>query len=143
MRRFPPPLSVTRPPPSRTTCELALRTFAVAAIVIVTGAAPQSNVMIPPLATALTTAAEVQLAGVPVPTVRVGWLVSTARAAAGTAACPARLPGFGSVVLVTGFADGGDDEDGTVAGTESAAGGTTAEGAPVAAGGAACGVALV
>ena len=45
--------------------------------------------MIPPLATAATTAAEVQLAAVPLPTTRVGWDVSTARASAGTAAWPA------------------------------------------------------
>ena len=57
---------------------LALRTFAVAVIVMVTGAGPQSKVMMPPAATAFTTAAEVQLAGVPVPTLRDGWLVSTA-----------------------------------------------------------------
>ncbi|GAA0409483.1 hypothetical protein GCM10009541_60770 [Micromonospora gifhornensis] len=42
----------------------------------------------PPAATARTTAAEVQLAGVPVPTVRVGREVSTARPAAGTATAP-------------------------------------------------------
>src|SRR4051794_7988711 len=97
MRRLPAPLSVTRPPPSSTTVAWALRTFAVAFMVIVTGLGPQSNVMIPPAATAFTTAAEVQLDGVPLPIVRVGWLVSTAAAAAGTAACPAGLPGFGSV----------------------------------------------
>jgi hypothetical protein len=60
--------------------------LAVAVIVIVTGTGPQLNAMMPPAATALTTAAEVQLAAVPFPTVRVGWLVSTARAAAGIAA---------------------------------------------------------
>jgi len=46
----------------------------------------------PPLATAATTAAEVQLAGVPRPTTRLGWEVSTARASAGMAARPAGLP---------------------------------------------------
>ncbi|BCJ59145.1 hypothetical protein Jiend_25670 [Micromonospora endophytica] len=46
----------------------------------------------PPAATARTTAAEVQLAGVPVPIVRVGFAVSTARAAAGTATRPSGLP---------------------------------------------------
>jgi anti-sigma regulatory factor (Ser/Thr protein kinase) len=76
-------------------------------MVIVTGAGPQSNVMMPPAATALTTAAEVQLAGVPVPTVRLGRRVSTGRAAAGTAARPAGLPGFGSdVAAVARTADG-------------------------------------
>jgi hypothetical protein len=58
--------------------------LAVAAIVIVTGAGPQSKVMIPPAATALTTAAEVQLAFVPAPTTRVGCEVSTGPASAGT-----------------------------------------------------------
>jgi hypothetical protein len=101
MRRAPPPLSVTRPPPSSTTVELVLRTLAVAFMVIVTGSGPQSKVMIPPWATALTTAAEVQPAGVPLPMVRFGLLVSTARAAAGIAAPPEELPGFGRVF--TGF----------------------------------------
>src|SRR5688500_15047574 len=106
MRRLPPPLSVTRPPPSRTIRALAaLRTFAVAAIVITTGSGPQAKVMIPPLPTAATTAAEVQLAGVPLPTVRVGLLVSTARASAGTAAFPCGLPGAGSAFTVV-LADG-------------------------------------
>ncbi|WP_347403554.1 hypothetical protein [Solwaraspora sp. WMMD406] len=48
--------------------------------------------MIPPAATASTTAADVQLAAVPSPTTRVGRLVSTARACSGTAARPAGLP---------------------------------------------------
>ncbi|MEU4564346.1 hypothetical protein AB0F72_38690 [Actinoplanes sp. NPDC023936] len=52
--------------------------------------------MTPPAATAFTTAAEVQLSGVPSPTVRVGLLVSAALAAAGTEARPFGLPGFGS-----------------------------------------------
>jgi hypothetical protein len=64
----------------------------VAVIVIVTGLRPQLNRMMPPLATAATTAAEVQLAGVPRPTTRLGWEVSTARASAGMAARPAGLP---------------------------------------------------
>jgi hypothetical protein len=93
MRRWPPPLSVTRPPPSSTTCRLAaLRTFAVRVMVITTGSGPQENVMIPPAATAATTASEVQLAGVPSPTLRVGRLVSTGCACAGTGAVPAGLP---------------------------------------------------
>jgi len=69
-----------------------LTTLAVASSVIVTGAAPQANVTIPPAATAATTAADVQLAGLPVPTTRVGCEVSTARASAGTLACPAGVP---------------------------------------------------
>src|SRR5688572_26125388 len=93
MRRLPSPLSVTRPPPSSTMRgPLALRTFAVAAIVMVTGAGPQSNVITPPAATAATTAADVQLAAVPLPTTRSGREVSTARASAGTLARPAGLP---------------------------------------------------
>src|SRR4051794_8817087 len=93
MRRLPPPLRVTRPPPSSTILgPLALRTFAVADIVIVTGAGPQAKLMMPPAATAATTAAEVQLPGVPVPTTRVGCDVSTAAASAGTGARPAGLP---------------------------------------------------
>src|SRR5690349_20562183 len=95
MRRLPWPLSVTRPPPSSTMRgPLALRTIAVAAMSMVTGAVPQLNVMIPPAATALTTAAEVQLAAVPVPITRVGCEVSTGPASPGTDAPPPGLPGF-------------------------------------------------
>src|ERR1700683_1960703 len=93
---LPPPLSVTRLPPSRTTRWLVFTTFAVAFIVMVTGLGPQLNVITPPLATALTTAAEVQLAGVPLPMTRLGWLVFTARAARGTNAWPFGLPAAGS-----------------------------------------------
>jgi hypothetical protein len=60
-------------------------------MVIVTGDAPHRNPITPPRATACTTAEEVQLAAVPVPTYRVG-LVVTGPAAAGTAARPAGLP---------------------------------------------------
>ena len=81
---MPPPLSVTRPPPASTICWLVLTTLAVAVIVMVTGFGPQLKVMMPPLATALTTAAEVQLAGVPLPMTWFGSLVFTARPAAGT-----------------------------------------------------------
>jgi hypothetical protein len=77
---------VTNPPPSSTTWWLVFLTLAVAVMEMVTGAVPQSKVMMPPLATALTTAAEVQLAGVPVPTTWVGWLVFTAAPARGTLA---------------------------------------------------------
>ncbi|GAB3853082.1 hypothetical protein GCM10029963_43740 [Micromonospora andamanensis] len=48
--------------------------------------------MIPPAATARMTAAEVQLSAVPLPTVRVGFDVSTARPAAGTVTRPLGLP---------------------------------------------------
>ena len=90
-----PPSSVTRPPPSMTTSGWSLNTLAVAAILMVTGLGPQLNVMTPPLATALTTACEVQLAGVPVPTTWSGDDVSAAPAPAGTVAVPAGLPGAG------------------------------------------------
>src|SRR5580692_11371020 len=88
----PPPLSVTFPAPSSTTWWLVLTTLAVAVIVIVTGLGPQSKVMMPPSATACTTAADVQAPGEPSPITWSGWLVSTARPAAGTAACPSGLP---------------------------------------------------
>jgi hypothetical protein len=58
--------------------------FAVALIVIVTGCWPQLKVMMPPLATARTTAADVQLAAVPLPMTWFGCAVLTARAAGGT-----------------------------------------------------------
>src|SRR3984957_99995 len=96
IRVSPPPLSVTFPPPSRTTWWLVLTTLSVAVIVIVTGLGPQSKVMMPPSATACTTAADVQPAGEPSPITWSGWLVSTARAAAGTAACPSGLPACGA-----------------------------------------------
>src|SRR5215475_9825099 len=114
MRRFPPPLSVTLPPPSSTMSgPVSLRTLAVAASVIVTGPGPQSNVMTPPWATASTTAREVQLAGVPSPITWSGREVSTAVASAGTGAPPAGLPAAGrssaggggaAVVVVAGGA---------------------------------------
>ncbi|GAB3187123.1 hypothetical protein GCM10027259_53020 [Micromonospora palomenae] len=73
---------------------------------IVTGSGPQSKVMIPPAATARTTASEVQLAGVPVPTVLVGREVSTARASAGTVAPPFGLPArSGEPAVFDGFGD--------------------------------------
>jgi len=102
---------VTLPPPSRTTSALVFSTLAVARMTIVTGSGPQENVMMPPAATAATTAADVQLAGVPAPITCVGCAVSTGCAAAGTAAVPARLPGSGSargagVGLGLGDADG-------------------------------------
>jgi hypothetical protein len=65
-------------------------------MVITTGRGPQENVMTPPFATAETTAAEVQLPGVPLPMVRVGCEVSTARASAGTVAWPPGLPALSS-----------------------------------------------
>jgi len=75
---------------------LPATTFAVAVIVIVTGVGPQLKVMIPPMATAWTTAAEVQLAGVPVPMTWLGRAVLTARPAGGTQASPSGYPYRGS-----------------------------------------------
>jgi hypothetical protein len=57
--------------------------------VIITGAAPQLNVIIPPAATAAMTAADVQLAGDPAPMTRSGCEVSTGRPATGTETTPA------------------------------------------------------
>ena len=65
MRRFPPPLSVTLPRPSRTTRRLVLTTLAVSFITILTLPGPQRKRMTPPLATARTTARDVQLRAVP------------------------------------------------------------------------------
>ena len=67
IRTLPPPLKVTLPPPSSTTRWLVLTTLAVAVIVMVTGLGPQLNLMTPPSATALTIAADVHPAGVPLP----------------------------------------------------------------------------
>ena len=72
MRRRPAPLSVTNPPPSRTTSRRELRTFAVAPIRIVTGLDPHENLILPPARTAATTADEVQLRAVPCPITRAG-----------------------------------------------------------------------
>src|SRR5947208_2514400 len=94
-------------------------------MVIVTGAVPQLNVMMPPAATALTTASEVQLAALPVPTTRVGWLVSTACASAGTVACPLGLPARGS-----GGAGGAALGDGLALGLAAADGDAGSDAAP-------------
>jgi hypothetical protein len=67
---------------------------------MVTGRGPQLNVMMPPFATAATTAEDVQLAAVPLPTTRVGRRVSTARASAGTGAPPPGFPAAGARVGV-------------------------------------------
>src|SRR5688572_7490417 len=96
MRCSPPPDSVTLPPPSITMSgPVSLNTFAVRSSVMVTGSGPQSNVMVPPPATAATNASDVQLSGVPVPTIVVGTDVSTAPASAGTSHVPSGLPAGG------------------------------------------------
>jgi hypothetical protein len=91
IRILPPPLSVTLPRPSMTIW-LPATMFAVAVIVIVTGLGPQLKVMMPPRATAWTTAAELQLAAVPVPMTWSGRAVLTARPARGTQASPSGFP---------------------------------------------------
>src|SRR5687768_15284454 len=97
MRRCPPPLSVTLPPPSSTISgPRSLRILAVAFMVMVTGFGPQSNVMTPPWATVATTASDVQLPGVPSPMTWVGREVSAARASEGTATRPVWLPAGGA-----------------------------------------------
>src|SRR5580700_1384561 len=124
----PPPLSVTMPPPSMT-IRSPWTMFAVCVIVIVTGSGPQLKVMTPPMATAWTTAAEVQLAAVPSPMTWSGWAVLTAWPAGGTEAWPSGLPylgigrlggaedffGFGfGVGVIVGDAVGGGDAAGDV-----------------------------
>src|ERR1039458_8872553 len=96
IRRLPPPLSVISPPPSTTTRRRVLITLAVVVITIVTGLGPQLKAMMPPAATSRTTAAGVQLAGVPLPITWLGCLASTARPAAGTWKCPLGLPKSGT-----------------------------------------------
>jgi hypothetical protein len=63
---------------------------------IVTGAGPQENVITPPVATAATTADDVQLVAVPLPTTVVGCDVSTGWPSAGIAAWPFGLPADGN-----------------------------------------------
>src|SRR4051794_34592849 len=94
MRRWFAPFNVTSPPPSMTMSGPVLFTIlAVASSVIVMGLGPQRNVMMPPSATVLTTAADVQLAGVPFPMTWVGFDVSATSASGGTTAAPPGLPG--------------------------------------------------
>jgi len=73
--------------------------LAVAVIVMVTGFGPQLKVMMPPAATAWTTASGVQLAGVPSPITWVGCEASTAWAASGTGASPVPNPGVVSAAV--------------------------------------------
>ncbi len=81
------PLRVTRPAPSSTTRDAVFRTRAVSVMRIVTGRGPQANRISPPPRTAATTARDVQLAGVPVPTTRppAGAAVAGAAVAGATA----------------------------------------------------------
>jgi hypothetical protein len=99
---------------------------------ITTGSGPHANVMTPPLATAATTAAEVQLSAVPLPTTVVGCEVSTACAAAGTAAWPSGLPNDDGaaavgvpapvVAVVDAGVDADDDTDAAADDTDDAEG---------------------
>src|SRR3954470_11081794 len=93
MRRFPSPLSVTLPRPSSTTRRLVLTTLAVSFITILALPRPQRKRMTPPLATARTTARDVQLRAVPWPTQRSGCEVLTARASGGTGTAAAAVAG--------------------------------------------------
>src|SRR3954453_11676529 len=93
MRRFPAPLSVTLARPSSTTRRLVLTTLAVSFITILTLPGPQRKRMTPPLATARTTARDVQLRAVPWPTQRSGCAVLTARASGGTGTAAAATDG--------------------------------------------------
>ena len=87
MRPVPPPLSATLLPPSMTSfVPLSLKTFAVDVSTIVVGSAPQSNVMMPPCATAATNASPVQLSGVPLPITVVGDETSSGIASGGIVA---------------------------------------------------------
>src|SRR5688500_14370895 len=64
---------------------------------MVIGSGPQAKVMTPPLATAATNAAEVQLSFVPAPTTVVGRETSSAFASSGTAHAPSGFPAGGPV----------------------------------------------
>ena len=76
-----------------TTSGRSLCTLAVAVIRMVRGLEPQRNRMMPPRATAATTLADVQLAGVPLPTHRSGCDVSTALCRARHGGMPVRVAG--------------------------------------------------
>src|SRR5690606_28067705 len=96
MRVVPPPLSVTRPPPSITISgPVSLKTFAGRSSSMTTGSGPQSNVITPPPATASMNASPVQLAGVPSPTTVVGFETFSRPASAGISQCPSGLPAGG------------------------------------------------
>src|SRR3954469_13505995 len=66
----PPPLIVILPPPSTV---VLMATVFVLVTVIVTGEGPQLKVTVPPPANAASSAASVQLSGVPVPTTPPAW----------------------------------------------------------------------
>src|SRR5690606_19549315 len=79
-----------------TTSGLALfTTFAGLSITIVTGSGPQSKTILPPWATASTTASQSQLSGVPSPITTSGLETSLVAAAAGIGESPSGLPAAG------------------------------------------------
>jgi hypothetical protein len=77
---------------------------------MVIGAGPQENVITPPAATAVTTACDVQLPGVPLPMTLVGFEMSSALASAGIAAFPAGLPNWAGGATGAGGGGGGAAE---------------------------------
>jgi hypothetical protein len=81
------------------------------------------KVTTPPLATAATTASDVQLAGVPLPTTVVGCATLLACPSAGTAQAPAELPATG---LLSAGAGGGGEEPGAGAGDDTGSASVTA-----------------
>src|SRR5262245_34936788 len=78
MRDVPPPSSVTVPPPSSTVSSVKTIWDVTG---MVTGRAPHEKTTTPPAAAALRSAASVQLAGVPSPTVAVGCATSASAGA--------------------------------------------------------------
>ncbi len=80
-----------------TTSGLSLKTLAGRVSLMVTGALPQSKVILPPRATAWTNWSAVQLSGVPVPMTVSGEETSSASPSAGTREAPAGLPAAGPV----------------------------------------------
>src|SRR6185503_1819886 len=101
----PPPLSVTRPPPSIVISgPVSFLILAGRSSVIVTGSGPQSNVMTPPAATAAITAGPVQLAAAPSPTTVRGAETSARPPSSGTLQVPAGFPAGGPLSgSVSGF----------------------------------------
>src|SRR5688500_11654839 len=109
MREVPPPLSVTRPPPSST--DSSVNVIAEVTVMVI-GSGPQSNVMVPPAVAAAWSAAAVQLAGVPSPTTVVGedtsWSGGASHETRGGPAStggPASRPGASGAALASGSPD--------------------------------------
>jgi len=81
-------------------------------MMIVTGFEPHLKTIFPPLATAETTASEVQLSGVPVPMTRLGLAVLTARPAVGTFTFPDGFPAVALILIDVAVAVADADRDG-------------------------------